>query len=46
MFWGCFSYNKKGPYHCWTLETNKEKEAASAWIDELNRKLKPIKKAE
>jgi transposase len=46
MFWGCFSYDKKGPCHCWTPETNKEKEAASAWIDELNEKLEPIKKAE
>jgi hypothetical protein len=45
MFWGCFSYDKKGPCHCWTPETNKEKEAASAWIDELNKKLEPIKKA-
>ncbi|USP75525.1 hypothetical protein yc1106_02799 [Curvularia clavata] len=46
MFWGCFSYDKKGPCHCWTPETNKEKEAATTWIDELNEKLEPIKKAE
>ena len=29
MFWGCFSYDKKGPCHCWTPETNKEKEAVT-----------------
>ena len=25
MFWGCFSYNKKGPFHIWRNETAKEK---------------------
>jgi hypothetical protein len=21
MFWGCFTYDRKGPYHCWLPET-------------------------
>jgi hypothetical protein len=28
MFWGCFSYNKKGPCHIWQEETAAEKKAA------------------
>jgi transposase len=42
MFWGCFSYNKKGPCHCWLPETKQEKEAASTRINELNQELEPI----
>lgn len=46
MFWGCFSYDKKGPCHIYTPETKKEKEAAQEQIDALNEELEPIKKAE
>ena len=46
MFWACFSYDKKGPCHCWTPETKKEKEAATARINELNQELEPIMKAQ
>ena len=28
MFWGCFSYEKKGPFHIWKPETAAEKHAA------------------
>ena len=28
MFWGCFSYDKKGPCHIWEEETAKEKKEA------------------
>jgi len=28
MFWGCFSYNKKGPCHVWRPETAKQKKDA------------------
>ena len=28
MFWGCFSYDKKGPCFIWEDETTTEKEAA------------------
>lgn len=46
MFWGCFSYDEKGPCHCWTPETKKEKEAATAYIEQLNRELEPIMRSE
>jgi transposase len=44
MFWGCFTYDMKGPSHCWTPETKKEKEAANVRINELNEELEPIMK--
>jgi hypothetical protein len=37
MFWGCFSYDKKGPYHIWRTETKKEKKEAQEAIDQWNR---------
>ncbi|KAK5998492.1 hypothetical protein PT974_00871 [Cladobotryum mycophilum] len=46
MFWGCFSYDKKGPCHCWSPETTKEKEAAKLEIDQLNEELEPVMKAQ
>ena len=27
MWWSCFSYNKKGPFHIWEEETLAEKKA-------------------
>lgn len=36
MFWACFTYDFKGPCHCWTVETAKEKKAAQKEIDALN----------
>jgi hypothetical protein len=42
MFWGCFSYDKKGPCHIWTEETPKEKKEAERWLAEMNEKLEPI----
>jgi hypothetical protein len=42
MFWGCFTYEKKGPCHCWTPETKQEKEEAARKIDELNEELEPL----
>jgi hypothetical protein len=44
MFWACFSYNKKGPCHCWIPETKKEKEAATIRVNKLNKELEPIMK--
>jgi transposase len=44
MFWGCFSYDKKGPCHCWLPETKQEKEVAAARIEERNQELEPILK--
>jgi len=39
MFWGCFSWDKKGPCHSWTPETSQEKKAAEREIKELNATL-------
>ena len=46
MFWGCFTYNKKGLYHIWEKETPAEKKASKAYIDALNKELEPKLKAE
>src|SRR5580692_1396246 len=32
MFWGCFSYDKKGPCHIWKPETKTERTAAQEEI--------------
>jgi transposase len=45
MFWGCFSYDKKGPMHIWKKETAAEKKEAKAFIDKLNAALEPLAKA-
>ena len=37
MFWGCFSFDKKGPYHIWKTETAKEKKAAKKEINKINK---------
>ncbi|KAK7190291.1 hypothetical protein PSPO01_04012 [Paraphaeosphaeria sporulosa] len=44
MFWGCFSYDEKGPCHCWLLETKAKKEEATKEIERLNQELEPIMK--
>lgn len=36
MFWGCFTYDKKGACHTWRPETVKEKEAADKVLQALN----------
>ena len=41
MFWGCFSYDKKGPCHIWKDETKTEKQEADAWLKEQNLLLEP-----
>ena len=46
MFWGCFSYDKKGPMHIWKNETKQEKAIAEREIDQINKRLEPIKRAE
>ena len=40
MFWGCFSYDKKGPFHIWKAESTKEKKAAKEELKLLNKRLK------
>jgi transposase len=41
MFWGCFTYDKKGLCHIWKLETAQEKKKAKAEIDQMNHELEP-----
>lgn len=41
MFWGCFSYDQKGPCHCWTPETAAEKRTAEEEIAKMNEALEP-----
>jgi hypothetical protein len=42
MFWGCFSYDRKGPCHCWLPETKAEKAQAEKDLEEWNKELEPI----
>jgi hypothetical protein len=46
MFWGCFSYDKKGPMHIWTPETAQEKSAAAKELEIINAIREPTLKAE
>ena len=42
MFWGCFTYDRKGPCHCWLPETKAEKDQATKDLEEWNEELEPI----
>ena len=42
MFWGCFTYDKKGPCHCWCPETAIQKREAEQEIEALNQEIEPI----
>ncbi|CAG7566038.1 unnamed protein product [Fusarium equiseti] len=44
MFWAAFSYNKKGPCHCWMPETPREKQEATVMIDAINAEIEPLMK--
>jgi hypothetical protein len=46
MWWSCFSYDEKGPYHIWEDETPKQKKEAKKWMDEMNARLMPKCKLE
>lgn len=46
MFWGSFSYDRKGPYYIYQKKTAAERKAADQKIEKLNKELEPIKKAE
>ena len=39
MFWGCYSYDKKGFFHIWKPETQKKKEQSVKKLDRLNQLL-------
>jgi transposase len=45
MFWGCFSYDMKGPCHIWRAETKKDREAADKVLEKMNKALEPEAKA-
>ena len=45
MFWGCFSYNYKGPCHIWQKEIAKEKKESGRAIKQLNKEREPEAKA-
>jgi transposase len=46
MFWGCFSYDKKGPFHIWKAETAAQKKAAEADLKARNALIEEKNKAE
>ncbi len=46
MFWGCFSYDKKGPCHIWKKETAQEKQEAQDYLDQVNAEREPVARAE
>ena len=46
MFWGCFTYDRKGPFHIWKDETAAETKESKAYIDAMNEVLEPKLKAE
>jgi DNA-binding transcriptional MerR regulator len=39
MFWGCFTYDRKGPCHIWTPETAQEKKESERILEQLNQSL-------
>jgi hypothetical protein len=41
MFWGCFSYDLKGPCHIWQKETVEERLRAQGVLDSWNESLEP-----
>ena len=45
MFWGCFSYDRKGPCHIWKAETAKQKQEATRQIAILNAQIEPAARA-
>jgi hypothetical protein len=46
MFWGAFSYDKKGPCHCWGPETAAEKKEAEKIINKMNEDLEAVMREE
>jgi transposase len=46
MFWGCFSWDKKGPCHIWTKETAHEYKESEKELTDLNTAFEPELKAQ
>lgn len=44
MFWGSFSYDKKGPCHVWKPETARERAESERAIEKLNEEIEPLMK--
>ena len=44
MFWGSYSYDYKGPCHCWSTEIAKEKKYANRVIEKMNEEIEPMMK--
>jgi transposase len=41
MFWGCFTYHFKGPYHMWKQQSKKEQNIATRILNIWNQSLEP-----
>jgi hypothetical protein len=46
MFWGCFTYNKKGPFYIWKAETAAQKKATEADLKAKNALIEESNKVE
>jgi hypothetical protein len=46
MFWGCFSYDRKGPYHIWKTQTVAQRKKDDLELAQLNEQLEEAAKAE
>ena len=46
MFWGSFSYDRKGPCHIWKPETAQERKIAERQLNAMNAELEPILREE
>ena len=46
MWWSCFTYHEKGPWHIWRKETAQERKIADKDLEELNVALEPLMRAE
>jgi hypothetical protein len=46
MFWGCFSYDRKGPMHIWKKETANERREVNKELEAINQQLEPMARAE
>ena len=46
MWWSCFSWDLKGPYHIWEKETAAQKDEANDVLEAINKELEPLKRAE
>jgi len=44
MFWGSFSYDRKGSFHCWKKKMTKKKKVATEFLKHWNKKLEPAAK--